>query len=808
MKISYNWLQRYISPIPTIEETSQRLTASGLEVEGIELFESLKGGLKGLVVGEVITCIQHPNADRLRLTTVNIGTDDLLSIVCGAPNVAAGQKVIVATIGTTLYPSSGESFMIKESKIRGELSQGMLCAEDEIGLGKSHEGILVLATETRAGTPVSELYNVVSDQVLEIGLTPNRSDAMSHFGVARDLAATLYTPESHSLIFPESTIQLHVGKSPIEVSIENEDAVTRYSSVCIKGIQVEASPEWLQNSLKSIGLKSINNIVDATNFVMHELGQPLHAFDQDKIAGNKIILKTCKEGTTFQTLDGQERKLGSNDLMICDAEKPLCIAGVFGGLHSGVTDKTTSIFLESATFNAVWVRKTSRTLGIKTDSSFRFERGADPEMPVLALERVAALIIEIAGGEIDGGLIDMYPNPVEWAAVELKWESLDRLVGEVIPREDVISILEKLGIRLETENSKGLKLSIPPFKMDVKTPADVTEEILRIYGYNTIAIPNQVRASVSISEKPDAWKVKNHLSDHLCSIGFTEILNNSLTASNTSKFVSDSLGKAVEILNPLSSELSIMRQSLLFGVCETIAWNRNRQQADLAIYEWGKTYFKTEKGYQENQQFMLAVSGKASAESWHEKQKPSGYFQLKGSLESIFRMLGIDSFSIEISPIEDPAFEQAFQFNLKKSTLAIVGCVNKELRKSFGIDDEVWVADCSWNSMFEIFRKFKLQYSEVPKFPSVRRDLSMLIDSQTGFDKIVNIARGTERKLLRDIDLFDVYQGEKLPSGKKSYAVSFTFLDEEQTLTDKQIDKTMERLIKAYQEQLGAELRG
>lgn len=808
MKISYNWLQRYISPIPTIEETSQRLTASGLEVEGSEIFESHKGGLKGLVVGEVITCIQHPNADRLRLTTVNIGTDDLLSIVCGAPNVAAGQKVIVATIGATLYPSSGESFMIRESKIRGELSQGMLCAEDEIGLGKSHEGILVLATETKAGTPVSELYNVVSDQVLEIGLTPNRSDAMSHFGVARDLAATLYAQDSYLLNFPESAIHLHVGKSPIEIRIENEDAVTRYSGVCIKGIQVKSSPEWLQNSLKAIGLKSINNIVDATNFVMHELGQPLHAFDKEKIKGNKIILKTCKEGTEFQTLDGQERKLGSNDLMICDSEKPLCIAGVFGGLHSGVTEKTTSIFLESATFNAVWVRKTSRALGIKTDSSFRFERGADPEMPVVALERVAALVIEIAGGEIDGGLIDMYPNPVEWAAVELKWDSLDRLVGEVIPRKNVISILEKLGIRLEAENSKGLKLSIPPFKVDVKTPTDVTEEILRIYGYNTIAIPNQVRASVSISEKPDAWKVKNHLSDHLCSIGFTEILNNSLTARNTSKFVSDSLGKAVEILNPLSSELSIMRQSLLFGVCETIAWNRNRQQADLAIYEWGKTYFKTEKGYQENQQLMLAVSGKANAESWHEKQKPSGYFQLKGSLESIFRMLGIDPLIIEISPIEDPAFEQAFQFKLKKSSLAIVGCVNKELRKSFGIDDEVWVADCSWNTLFATYSKFKLQYSEVPKFPTVRRDLSMLIDSQTGFDKIVSIARGTERKLLRDIDLFDVYEGEKLPAGKKSYAVSFTFLDEEQTLTDKQIDKTMERLIKAYQEQLGAELRG
>lgn len=806
MKISYNWLQRYISPAPSIEETSRLLTASGLEVEGIEHFESHKGGLKGLVVGEVKTCIQHPNADRLRLTTVDIGAADLLHIVCGAPNVAAGQKVIVATIGTTLYPVSGESFVIKESKIRGELSQGMLCAEDEIGIGESHAGILVLPAETPVGKAVAELYDVVEDQVLEIGLTPNRSDAMSHTGVARDLVATLYTDERYRFQFPESRIQLSEGKNPIAVQIDTPEAVVRYAGICIDGVVVKESPAWLQNALKAIGLKPINNIVDATNFVMHELGQPLHAFDRSALAGNKIVVKTCAEGTPFVTLDGTERKLGANDLMICDAQKPLCIAGVFGGLDSGVKETTTQLFIESATFHPVWVRKTSRMLAIKTDSSFRFERGTDPEMPVVALERVAEIILEVAGGSINGGLTDIYPQPVEWSAVDLPWAIMDRLIGEAVPRETVLTILEKLGIRVEAENSKGLKLSIPPFKVDVKNAADVTEEVLRIYGYNTIAIPTQVRASSSTPEKPDVWKLKNHLSDHLCSIGFTEILNNSLTAGSTSAFIAQ--GEAVQMLNPLSSELNILRQSLIFGVCETIAWNKNRQQADLAVYEWGKTYFKTETGYQENQQLMLAVSGKANPESWLEKQKDASYFQLKGSVESLFRLLGIDPLAVEITEVEDPAYAQAFAFRIKKYELARLGAVHPSLCKTYGIDDTVWVADCNWDQLLSVYKRYTLKYQEVPKFPSVRRDLSMLLDSATGFDRIVSIARGTERKLLRDISLFDVYQGEKLPSGKKSYAVAFTFLDEEQTLTDKQIDKTMERLIKAFQDQLGAELRG
>lgn len=806
MKISYNWLQRYISPVPSIDETSRLLTASGLEVEGIEHFESHPGGLRGLVVGEVKTCEQHPNADRLRITTVDIGQADLLHIVCGAPNVASGQKVIVATIGTTLYPVSGESFVIKESKIRGELSQGMLCAEDEIGLGESHAGILVLPAETPIGKPVSELFNVTEDQVLEIGLTPNRTDAMSHTGVARDLVATLYTDSKYSFQFPKSTIKLNAGDCPVKVQIETPDALIRYAGICIDGVQVKESPVWIQHALKAIGLKPINNIVDATNFVMHELGQPLHAFDRSSLAGDKIVVKTCAEGTSFTTLDGQDRKLGANDLMICDAEKPLCIAGVFGGLNSGVKDSTTKLFIESATFHPVWVRKTSRALAIKTDSSFRFERGTDPEMPVVALERVAELILEIAGGNLSGGLFDWYPNPVAWTQVDLLWSSMNRLIGEVVPQETAKLILQKLGIQIESENSERLQLRIPPFKVDVKNSADVTEEVLRIYGYNTIEIPTQVRASISIQEKPDVWKLKNHLSDHLCSVGFTEILNNSLTAASTASYFPEST--PVNILNPLSSELSIMRQSLVFGVCETIAWNKNRQQGDLAVYEWGKTYFKTETGYQENQELILATSGKSSPENWHAKQIDSDYFQLKGSLESMLRLLGIDALSLEITPVEDLLFAQAFSYAYKKKEIARVGMISQSLAKTYGINEAVWVAVCNWDQLLRQYKKYQLNYQEVPRFPSVRRDLSMLIDASTQFDKIVTIARGTERKLLRDVSLFDVYQGDKLPAGKKSYAVSFTFLDEEQTLTDKQIDKTMERLIKAYQEQIGAELRG
>jgi phenylalanyl-tRNA synthetase beta chain len=806
MKISYNWLSRYINPIPTPEETSAILTATGLEVESLDVFESHKGGLKGLIVGEVMSCVQHPNADRLKLTKVNIGKEDLLAIVCGAPNVETGQKVVVATIGTTLFPLTGESFIIKESKIRGELSQGMLCAEDEMGLGESHAGLLILPTELAAGSSVADYFGVKNDFVFEIGLTPNRSDAASHFGVARDLAAALYK-QPIQLNLPQLKSQnLITSGTPIKVEIFEKEAVIRYSGISLQGIIVKESPEWLKIALKAIGLRSVNSIVDVTNFVLHELGQPLHAFDSDKISGNTIQVKTCDEGTSFTTLDGTERKLGRNDLMICDAEKPMCIAGVYGGLDSGVSSSTTNIFLESATFHPVWVRKTSKAHNLKTDSSFRFERGTDPEITEYALKRAADLIIEISGGELVEGGMDYYPNPVEWIEIDYSWHKMDRLIGEAIPREEAKAILLRLGIQIKSETKEGILLRIPPFKVDVKGEADITEEILRVYGYNNIAIPSQVRNSVKPLEKPDVWRLKNHLSDNLCSVGFYEVLNNSLSSGSLQKFSKESAGM-VEILNPLSSSLNAMRQSLIPGMCETIAWNRNRQQSDLLLFEWGKIYSKLENGFVEQEILCLAVSGKSGSENWHNKQGESDYFVLKGAVERIFSLLGIEIQSIQIVPVENSAFSQIIEFRKKKHVLASLGLIDDALLKEYGIDAPVWVAECNWNNLLNQYKNFHIEYSEVPKFPAVRRDLALLLDDSVKFDQIVQIAKLTEHKLLSEINLFDVYQGNKLPPGKKSYAVSFTFVDPESTLTDHQIEKSMSRLIAAFQKELLAELR-
>jgi len=831
MKISYNWLQRYLSPLPSPEETSALLTATGLEVESIEKFESVKGGYRGLLTGQVITCTQHPNADRLKLTTVDTGTGTLLSIVCGAPNVEAGLKVIVATIGTELHPVSGEAFTIKESKIRGELSQGMLCAEDEIGLGESHLGLMILPEDTPVGIPLSEYFGVTEDSVFEIGLTPNRSDAMSHYGVARDLSAAMYKQQTN-LIKPEIRESFPEGTDfPIKVAIES-DAVIRYSGLSISGITVSESPAWLQTALKAIGLKPINNIVDVTNFVLHETGQPLHAFDSEKIAGNSIVVKTVEDGTRFTTLDGTERKLSSKDLMICDAEKPLCIAGVFGGSNSGVSSSTTDIFIESATFNPVSVRKTSKAHNLKTDSSFRFERGTDPEITIYALQRAADLIKEIAGGTVAGSITDHYPVPVKWAEVEYSWQKMDRLVGEKIPRDQAKTILIKSGIYISNETEEGLSLRVPPYKVDVKGEADVTEEILRIYGYNTIEIPAQLRSSLNPVEKPDVWQLKNRISDSLCSIGCTEVLNNSLTSITINAFFRKDENQEVKILNPLSSELNVMRSSLIASVCETIAWNRNRQQPDLAVFEWGRSYFKSgagseilidkEKilsdfnpvsipeeptGYEENELLTIAVTGNSGPESWHLSSKKSGYFQLKGTVERVFSMMGIDPQLVSFTPVEHAALDEAQELRLKKHVLATVGKVNGSVKKHFGIDAEVWIAECSWDKLLIQLKRFKPEYQEVSKYPSVRRDLALLLDSGVKFDQVLSVAKSTERKLLKEVNLFDVYEGDKLPAGKKSYAVSYIFQDEEQTLTDKQIEKTMVRLIAAYKEQLGAELR-
>jgi phenylalanyl-tRNA synthetase beta chain len=810
MRISYNWLKNYISPIPSAEECSTRLTASGLEVESMEKIDTIKGGLRGLVVAEVKTCVPHPNADKLKITQVDAGDGNLLQVVCGAPNVAAGQKVILATVGAELFPEEGDSFQIKKSKIRGEVSEGMLCAEDEIGLGKSHAGIIVLPDSAKTGTSAADFYNVQQDVAFEIGLTPNRTDAMSHFGVARDLRATLYKEESYQLEFPNTAEILSSGKNKhvIQVEIKNTEALKRYSGIFIENIQVKESPDWLKNALMAIGQRPVNNIVDITNYVLHELGQPLHAFDAEKIRGKKIIVQTCKEGTKFKTLDAVERELKGIELMICDTTVPLCIAGVFGGAESGVSNSTTSIFLESACFDSVWVRKTARLHGLNTDSSFRFERGTDPEATVFALERALLLIQEIAGGSLKGDLYDYYPEPVEWAAVNLRYKILDRLIGEKIPREDIISILKSLGIRVEADTNLGLKLSIPPFKVDVMNEADVTEEILRIYGYNTIAIPSQVSSSINIMDGVDTWKLKNRISDHLVSLGVFEALNNSLSAENYENLLPEDGNEPVKLMNALSSELNVLRRSMMFGVCESLSRNLNRQQTDVALFEWGKVYhYSAEKAFVEEEKLAIALCGDLMANSWHGGKLKADFYSLKGMIEAILKSLGISIHDLKFSSSRHPAMINSFELKLKNRSFGIVGELSGASRKQFGLPANIWFAELNWKSLLKAHTSIQFVYKELSKFPAVRRDLALIIDESVTFESIYATATSTERKLLKDLSLFDVYQGEKLPSGKKSYAVSFILQDEDATLTDKQVEKTMERLLDAFKTNLGASLR-
>lgn len=807
MKISANWLRQYLSFSPSPEEISPLLTDCGLEVESLETFESIKGGLKGVVVGEVIERHQHPNADRLSLTKVDIGTGELLSIVCGAPNVAAGQKVLVATIGTTLYPTSGESFQIKESKIRGEISQGMICAEDEIGTGHSHEGILVLPADTKVGTPAAEIFGVATDQVFEIGLTPNRIDAASHFGVARDLSAVLYENDAVKLLKPEVKTEFSTSGHDIEVSVETPEAVIRYSSIRISEITVAESPAWLKNALLSIGLRPINNVVDITNYVLHETGQPLHAFDAQKIQGGKIVVKTCAPGTVFTALDGSEHKLTEQDLMICDAQRPLCMAGIYGGLDSGVSTATTEVFLECATFHPVWVRKSSRNHNLKTDSSFRFERGTDPLATIYTLQRAADLIVSLAGGKVHSGGTDYNPTPASAVKLFYRWADMDRLVGEAIPREAAKKILDRLHIYVSEETPEGLHLEIPPFKVGVDGSADVTEEILRIYGYNRIAIPAQVRNSVSPAPKPDPVQIKNRISDHLCGIGFMEALNNSLSPGELAAFSPEGKEQAVKLANPLSSELDILRMSMIPALLENIAWNKNRQQSDIQLFEWGKVYFKQGEGYAEKQRLALLMVGNDKPEHWQGKPEKTGFYHLKGVVQHVLELCGLDASQVNGVLVEDPSFNQAWSIRKGEKELVRIGNVHNALLKRYDVQGPVWFAECNWDLLLRNFGSTKIQYREVSKFPSVRRDLALLIDQSISYDQIEKIAYSAERKLLREVNLFDVYQGDKLPQGKKSYAVSFMFRDEEQTLTDKHIEKSMERLIKALTEQLGAELR-
>jgi phenylalanyl-tRNA synthetase beta chain len=798
MKISYNWLKEFIDTDKTPEEISTILTGTGLEVESLEKVQPIPGGLEGLVIGYVKECIDHPNSDHLHLTKVDVGAGTDLQIVCGAHNVAAGQKVVVATVGTTIHPTTGEPFKINKSKIRGEVSEGMICAEDEIGLGTDHAGIIELDADAVAGSLAKDYFKLKDDYLYEIGLTPNRADAASHLGTARDIAAFLKIAVKRPDV---SAFKVDNTSRTIKVIVENEQAAPRYSALTISGVEVKESPAWLKERLAVIGIRSINNIVDATNYILHDLGQPLHAFDADAIKGNTVVVKNYPEGTLFKTLDDVERKLSADDLMIGNTEEPMCIAGVFGGAESGVKATTKNIFLESAWFNSVSVRKTSKRHGLKTDASFRFERGTDPDMTVFALKRAALLIKEIAGGLISSGISDHYPAPVAPFAIETTYKNIDRLIGKAIPHGEIKAIITALDIEIVGETGEGLSLKVPPYRVDITREVDIVEEILRIYGYNNIEIPMQIRASLNNSVRPEKDTVQNLLSDLLTANGFNEIMSNSLTKSA----YSSNLDKAVKILNPLSSDLDVMRQTLLYSGLEAIAYNQNRKNADLKLYEFGKVYQLDEEKYTETQKFAIFLSGADRQEQWNQKVNPVSFYNLKAIVDGILTKLNINEFIVEDSTCKKLAF--GLQYTLNNKQLVKFGAVSPDALKKVDVDKDVFYADFNFDVILKQARKNKIVYEDVSKYPAVRRDLSMLIDKPVTFGQLKQIAQKTERKLLQDVNVFDVYEGDKLPAGKKSYALSFILQDKEKTLTDKAIDAIMQKLIYNLGKEAGAEIR-
>ena len=808
MKISYNWLKQFLQTNWTSEQTSELLTDLGLEVEGVNTYQSVKGGLQGVVVGEVLTCVQHENADKLKVTTVNIGAENPVQIVCGAPNVAAGQKVPVATIGTTLYSDDGEPWTIKKGKIRGEESFGMICAEDELGLGKSHDGIMVLPQDTPIGLACADLFKIENDEIFEIGLTPNRSDAMSHFGTARDLKAGLLQKGiSLELITPSvSTFHVNDRSLKIDIDVKNTEKAPRYCGVSISNIKVADSPEWLQNRLKAIGLAPINNVVDATNYVLHDLGQPLHAFDAAKISGNKIEVKTVASGTKFTTLDGIERELHEDDLMICDTEKPLCIAGVFGGLDSGVTANTTSIFLESAYFNPVSVRKTAKRHALNTDASFRFERGIDPNTTEYALKRAAILITELAGGEITSDITDVYSNKIEDFQVRLSFDKTTKLIGQEIPKETIKSILTSLEIKVNSITETGLGLTIPAYRNDVTREADVIEDILRVYGYNNIETTSKLNASIANSSRFDDHKLQNVTGNQLASIGFYEIMANSLTTPNyigLSEQLKDEHN--ITMLNPLSNDLSVLRQSLLFSGLEAISHNINRRNSDLKFFEFGKTYHNFNETREEFKRLSLLITGQKNPEIWNSPKSETNFFYLKGLVNSVLERLGINRFNEKA--VTNDVFSEGLGLYQGKMELVQFGNIQSKVLKHFGISKAVFYADFNWDNIIEVAKRNKIKFTAIPKFPESRRDFALLLDNTITFNDINTIAKQTEKQLLKSVNLFDVYEGKNLPDGKKSYAVSFTFRDEHKTLTDKQVDKVMTKLQQNFENKLNAELR-
>ena len=820
MNISYNWLKRYIETDLPAEEVARILTDIGLEVEGFEKIETVKGGLRGVVVGQVVTCTDHPDSDHLHVTTVDVGTGEPLQIVCGAANCRAGLKVLCATVGAVLYPNGGdEEFKIKRSKIRGVESRGMLCAEDELGIGPSHEGIVELPADAPVGMAAREYLRVEDDYLIEIGLTPNRVDAASHIGVARDLAAYLRSRgERTEVKWPDvSAFAVDNHDLPVAIRVENHEACPRYVGVTVSGCKIGPSPEWMQNCLRAAGINPKNNLVDITNFVLFELGQPLHAFDAAKIEGREVVVRTCAEGTPFVTLDGVERKLTDKDLMICSAERPMCIAGVFGGLDSGISETTTDVFIESAYFNPVWVRKTAKRFGLNTDSSFRFERGIDPNLQVYAAKRAALLMKELAGGTISSEITDICPVPAADFVFDVSFARINALIGKVIPQQTVRTILAALDVKILSEQEGRLTVAVPPYRVDVQREADLIEDILRIYGYNNVEIPARVRSTLSYAPKPDRSKLMNLAADFLTDNGFTEIMSNSLTkAAYYEGLAACPPERCVRIINPLSADLNVMRQTLLFNMLEAVCLNINHKNGDLKLYEFGNCYFydeakRTEENhlaaYSEEYRLAIAVTGIATPQSWNTKPEKASFFTLRAVAEKLLRRFGIDIYALKSEPTQSDLFAEGLTMSLNGKELLQIGVVSNRLRRLTDVKQEVYYLEMNFDALVRSTKKHRIAAEELSKFPEVKRDLALLVDRDVTFAALRSVALATERKLLKNVSLFDVYEGDKLPEGKKSYALSFILEDKTRTLDDKTIERVMANLTRQFEQQCGAQVR-
>ena len=820
MNISFNWLKRYLDTDITAERMAEILTELGLEVEEFEKIETIKGGLNGVVVGEVLTCEDHPDSDHLHITTVDVGAEAPLQIVCGAANCRKGLKVMCATVGAVLYPiDSDEEFKIKRSKIRGVESLGMLCAEDELGIGRNHEGIMELPEDAVVGTPAKEYLHIADDYLIGIGLTPNRVDAASHIGVARDLAAYLKSRGERAEYKLPSVEGFKVNDTSrtIEVEVVNSEAAPRYAGITVSGCKIAPSPEWMQNELRAAGINPKNNLVDITNYVLFELGQPLHAFDADKIEGGKVVVRSAVEGEKFVTLDGVERTLTANDLMICSAERPMCIAGVYGGMDSGISDETVNVFIESAYFHPVWVRKTAKRFGINTDASFRFERGVDPNIQVFALKRAAMLMQELAGGKITSEIIDINSNPAKHFEFEFSLNRARKLIGKDIPEDTILTILGNLEVEVRGREGDVLQVAVPPYRVDVQREADLIEDVLRVYGYNNVEISDHVNSTLSYAPKPDKSRLQNMASDYLSANGFTEIMSNSLTKSSYYEGCSSyPAERCVRILNPLSQDLNVMRQTLLFNALEAVELNVNRRNGNLKMYEVGNCYaYAAEKAseentlakYEESFRIGITVTGLATQLSWNSKAETSSFFTLRAAVERLLKRFGVDIYSLQCESLESDLYADAIVFKQGPKEVLRMGVVSPIVRKKFDIKQEVYFAEIDFDQLIKMTKKAKVQFKELSKFPEVKRDLALLVNKGITFSQLRSIACATEKKLLKSVSLFDVYEGDKLPEGKKSYALSFILEDKNQTLTDKQIERTMANIQAQLEQKCGAEVR-